>query len=420
MPSTSPAAGTPARRGLRWATMAVAAALVLGGWLASSPTGASPDDDYHLTSIWCSRGFAEGVCLPNPSGPWDRQTFVPFPVATMSCTAYDATISAACQEEVLARDPRQLTLGIGGTVGGERAGLYYWVMHAFVSDDYPRAFASIRIANAALALAMLGATLALAAPALRRTVALTWLVGMLPLGVFLLTSVNTSAWGLAGLGTAWANTLTAVMPGGRRRRAAAAGLAVLGAVVALGARTEALAHLLLALPVVLLLRRAAVGPTRAGRRRLSGRAAVGAAAVGLAGVAAAAVLLPTPAYLASLLGTAGDGVAEVGERGFGDPWRAVLLEVPQRWAGGPSRSEPWGSSRSRPSRCSPPDSSSASSSNPGTTCRRCCSSSARPRWPTRGVPGWCWAPGPGPPWRAASRSRTPRRSMSTSAATRRG
>ena len=334
MPPATRVRGRATRPALRWALMAATSALVLGGWLASAPTGASPDDDYHLTSIWCSHGFAEGVCLPNPSGPWDRQTFVPFPVASMSCTAYDATVSAACQEEVLARDPRQLTLGIGGNVGGERAGLYYWVMHVFVSDDHPRAFASIRIANAVLALALVAATMGLAAPALRRTVALTWLVGMLPLGLFLVTSVNTSAWGLAGLGTAWANALTAVAPGRRWRRAAAAGLAVLGAVIALGARTEALAHLLLAVPVVLLLRRAVVPPARSVRRRWSARAAVGAAAAGLAGIAAAASLLPTPGYLATLLGAVGEGVAEVDERGFGDPWLAVLLEVPQLWAGG--------------------------------------------------------------------------------------
>jgi hypothetical protein len=45
-------------------------------------------------------------------------------------------------------------------------------------------------------------------------------------------------------------------------------------------------------------------------------------------------LLPTPAYLAALLGAVGDGVADVAARGFGDPWLAVLLEVPQLWAGG--------------------------------------------------------------------------------------
>jgi hypothetical protein len=328
--------GPGVRSGLRWGLMAAAAMLVLGGWLAAAPTGASPDDDYHLTSIWCSRGFAEGVCLPNPSGPWDRQTFVPFPVASMSCTAYDATVSGACQAEVLARDPRQLTLGIGGNVGGERAGLYYWVMHAFVSDDYPRAFASIRIANAALVIVMVAATMSLAAPALRRTVALTWLVGALPLGLFLVTSVNTSAWGLTGLGTAWANALTAASPGPRGRRAAAAALAAIGATIALGARTEALAHLLLGIPVVLLLRHATVGrarSVRSGRRRPT-VGAVAVAAAGAVGLGVAVTLLPTPAYLAALLGAVGDGVADVAARGFGDPWLAVLLEVPQLWAGG--------------------------------------------------------------------------------------
>ena len=321
------------RRTRTWVAMLLLAAVVLGGWLASSPTGASPDDDYHLTSIWCSRGFTEGECLPNPSGPWDRQTFVPFPVASMSCTAYEPTISAACQEDVLARDPRQLTLGIGGNVGGERAGLYYWAMHVFVSDDYPRAFASIRISNAVVALLLFAATMAVAAPGLRRAVALVGVVGMLPLGLFLLTSVSTSAWGLAGLGTFWANLLTALLPGSRRRRSTAAGLATLGAVLALGARTEALAHLLLAVPIVLLLRRAIIGGGNTARRLRPVPVLIvtgGAAAV----LTLAAAFLPTPAVLTSLVGSVADGAAEVSERGLGDPWFAVLLEVPQLWAGG--------------------------------------------------------------------------------------
>ena len=320
---------------LRWVVLAATTLLALGGWLAAAPTGASPDDDYHLTSIWCARGFDEGVCLPNPGGPPDRSTFVPFPVASMSCTAYDATVSAACQADALARDPRTLTLGIGGNVEGERAGLYYWVMHTFVSADFPRAFASIRIANLLTALAVVGATMAVAAPRLRRVVALTWLVGGLPLGYFLITSVNTSAWGLIGLGTAWANALTASRPGPTLRRASAGALALLGVTMALGARTEALAHLALAVPAVILLHRAGASraagrPDRSSRMRRSA-----AATAGVAGIAVIAfALLPTPSYLAALLGSIGDGVADVAERGFGDPWLAVLLEVPQLWAGG--------------------------------------------------------------------------------------
>ncbi len=334
MPSTSRRQGRRTPSPLRWVITGIAAALVLAGWLSSAPTGASPDDDYHLTSIWCSRGFEEGVCLPNPDGPWDRQTFVPFPVASMSCTAYDPTVSAACQASVLARDPRELTLGIGGNVGGERAGLYYWVMHTFVSDDFSSAFTSIRIANAVLALLLVSATMMVATPALRRTVALTWLVGMLPLGLFLLTSVNTSAWGLAGLGTAWANLHTALTAEPGRRRTAALVLTGVSAVVALGSRTEALAHLVLGAAVVLLLRRATAGARTGGRRRRSPRTVLLTATAIGAVAALASRVLPTPAVLTALGASLGDGIAEVAERGFRDPWLTVLLEVPQLWAGG--------------------------------------------------------------------------------------
>ncbi len=333
MPSSPRSGRDRAIDGLRWALMTVAAVAVLGGWLAAAPTGASPDDDYHLTSIWCARGFEDGVCLPNPGGPWDRQTFVPYAVASMSCTAYDAAISAACQNPVLERDAREFTLGIGGNVDGERAGLYYWTMHTFVSTDFARSFLSIRVANVALALLLIAATMAVARPALRRTVALTWLVGMLPLGLFLMTSVNTSAWGLAGTSTAWANLLTAITPGSPRRRSTAALLAALGATIALGARTEALAHLLLGAVVVLLLRWATVPGRRSKRPRRTRTIVLALGAVAVVGGFATTVI-PTPGHLLALLGGVGEGASELSERGLGDPWLAVLLEVPQLWAGG--------------------------------------------------------------------------------------
>ena len=46
--------GRSAAGRVRAVLLAIALALVLGGWLLAAPPGASPDDGYHLGSIWCA------------------------------------------------------------------------------------------------------------------------------------------------------------------------------------------------------------------------------------------------------------------------------------------------------------------------------------------------------------------------------
>ena len=48
---------------LRWWRVALPLALlvVFGSWAVTSPVGASPDDDYHLSSIWCAGGEQSGA-----------------------------------------------------------------------------------------------------------------------------------------------------------------------------------------------------------------------------------------------------------------------------------------------------------------------------------------------------------------------
>ena len=48
---------------IRWVSVAILSAiLTLSGWALSSPIGSSPDDDFHLPSIWCGQGFRDGLC----------------------------------------------------------------------------------------------------------------------------------------------------------------------------------------------------------------------------------------------------------------------------------------------------------------------------------------------------------------------
>jgi len=319
----------------RWVVQTIAGVLVLGGWLLASPPGASPDDGYHLAGIWCARGYDDARCVEVPSSNAEA-AFVPEVLTAVTCTAFDNTRSAACVDDALSLPPSILGPAMSGNIRGERPGLYYATMHVFVSDDFPSAFARIRTANALTVLLMVGLTAWLAAPDVRRAVLVTWLVASVPLGLFLVTSLNTTAWGLIGIGTLWANTTTLLRVGHTGRRAAAGALALIGATMAAGARTEGPSHVAVAVGAVIVWsaidrwgHRVVEGFTALPRRSRS--VATGALAL-LTG--AALVVAVRLARRTDLFEDLAKGWTRLRDRGLGNPLVALSQEIPELWTGG--------------------------------------------------------------------------------------
>jgi hypothetical protein len=312
---------------IRGLLMALSGMLVLGGWTMGAPHGSSPDDSYHLASIWCAEGPVDGRCIADPSAP-DRRVLVPKPLVDLTCFAGEGTRSAACAPVDLSVEADVYVASLSN-VGRERPNGYYWAAGKLVGADLATSIARIRIANGALFLLMVALTAWLARPPLRRAVLLSSVVTSVPLGLFLITSVNSAAWGLAGLTTFWANAITAVSPGSPRRRAAAATLAIVGAGLGMAARTEAIAHVtVLSLAVATL----SWFGIRTSRARLGTKHAVLAGAL----IAATAVLLavaPQTARVDSLLRDLAQGRERLIARGLESPLLAISFEVPQLWTG---------------------------------------------------------------------------------------
>lgn len=320
------------------ASLVALAALVLVGWLLAAPPGASPDDGYHLGSIWCADGYQEGICLEDTGAQDSSRALVPQPVLELACFTYDGSRSAACQLEAL--DASMLRLVSASTnVDGARPSLYYRTMHLLIGDgrDVAAATARIRVANAAAAVLLVALTALLATRRLRTAFLMSWMVAAVPLGLFLVTSVNTSAWGIAGLTTAWANVITAAHHPRLRNRVGATLLAALGIGMALGSRTEAVAHV----GIIAVALTAAWGADRLQRsgwrmRDLDGRAAlrlVAAAGGLLILIAALVAVAPRSAGLDGILGDLRQGYDRVAAREVGDPFLSILFEVPTLWAG---------------------------------------------------------------------------------------
>jgi hypothetical protein len=235
-----------------WVLYLLALWVVLVGWALASPVGSSPDDDYHLPSIWCAGGVSEGVC--SDQGVDDASLAVPAAVATaQDCYRFDASIPGTCADDLVsgsASDSAGAVLQPTDRVNAQ-AGLYpdgfYSFLHLFIGPDIERSVDVMRIANATLAVAALAWVIALATPSVRRATVIATAVVWIPLGLSILPSTNPSSWAFTGLMllTAMAFTLPAV-PDVRsaRWRLTVLGAGV-GAFMAISARVDATAYVVI-------------------------------------------------------------------------------------------------------------------------------------------------------------------------------
>ena len=220
--------------------VATVAAIVCGAmWALSSPPGSSPDDNYHQTTIWCVGATATSspdTCRVDGTSQTTggRVVTVPALVGNPSCYAFVPAESGACQRPL---EGGQVTTE--AVDGGTYPGGFYRVMHLLVRDSIPESIVAMRVANVVLAALLLGAVALVTTSAVRRLMALTLAPVLIPLGWFILASVNPSSWALAGL-TAYGFALhTVLLATTVRRRVAAGALALAALAMALSARGDA-------------------------------------------------------------------------------------------------------------------------------------------------------------------------------------
>jgi len=229
----------PGRRtGLLVAPLLVFAALA--AWALSSPVGSSPDDDFHLTSIWCATGDSD-YCAPS-GDPGTR--LVPPPIADPACFAFDADKSAGCQDRI------DFTAGATeeterGNFAGGYPEIYYGTMSVFVGPDVHASVLVMRLVNIALFVG-LGVALYLLLPVNRRQILVwQWALTTVPLGLFVLSSNNPSAWAIMGVGYGWLALLGFYETWGKKRIGLGA-VFLLTAVMASGSRSDATIFFVLA------------------------------------------------------------------------------------------------------------------------------------------------------------------------------
>jgi hypothetical protein len=207
--------------------------LSLAAWALASPVGASPDDDYHMASIWCGQGLRHGLC---EAGDAPNERRIPAVLLdTSSCFAFHPKQSASCplpSSHVLVNTSR-------GNFDGSYPPIYYAAMSVFAGPDVDSSIIRMRLANAVLFVAMIVALFLLLPRALRPSLLWPVLIAMVPLGLFLVASVNPSSWAILSATGLWLALIGFATAERRSRQVVFGVLSVVLTVMGAGARSDA-------------------------------------------------------------------------------------------------------------------------------------------------------------------------------------
>ena len=226
----------------------VLAFLALTAWGISSPVGSSPDDDFHVTSLWCEPGDRDGIC-EDTEDPASRVVAFSL-IGAPTCYAFRPAESGACVGQDLSTfADDEMVRTERGNFDGLYPRVFYAALSPFAGPDLEAGVLAIRTVNAALFVLVVTAVVVAVPPALRRPVVVGVVATAVPLGMFVIPSTNPSSWALLCAATLWATVLGFLRSRGRRAAVLAA-LSVVVVVMGAGARADAAIFAVLALLAV--------------------------------------------------------------------------------------------------------------------------------------------------------------------------
>jgi hypothetical protein len=219
--------------------LAAAGFLLTGlAWALASPAGSSPDESFHGTSIWCPDPSTTSACYVGPSESFRPAVTAPAVFPGARCYAMQPENSGQCTYAYLQQGD-----GVTAEINvRDYPPFFYRFLHLFTSPDTNRAVLVMRVINLLIAgglFALLGWWLPRRSS--RRLAVYAVLGTSLPLLPFIVPSLNPSSWAIVGCAVFWLAlhglyTSPPQEPGWRRW--ALGGLATVGGLLALAARTD--------------------------------------------------------------------------------------------------------------------------------------------------------------------------------------
>lgn len=224
---------------------ALGLAVTAGIWGMSSPVGSSADEGFHLASIWCAWG-SHVDCRDFTETETTADFLVPTGLTIPTpCFTEDYLDSGRSSAKCALEPDEGFVVAYPNPDAGTYPPVYYNAMRAFVGPEVDRSVVIIRFANVLLAGSMLLWALLATKTTIRRSLALSWAVGLVPFGLFYIASVNPSGWAIIGVGTYWAFLLSWIKVRSIKEPRAwwLMGGTMISAIIAASARSDAALYL---------------------------------------------------------------------------------------------------------------------------------------------------------------------------------
>lgn len=215
-----------------WAFGLAAFLLSLVSWSFASPVGATPDEEFHLMSIWCAAGDRTDLCETTENTAERR---VADGLVTASCFAFNPDVTARCQNlgaETFSTTSR-------GNFSSNYPPVYYGLMSMFATNNVAASVISMRLFNSVFLVGLLALTLRLLPFARRWPTVLAIAVTSVPLGQYLVASINPSGWAIMLVPISWLALHGSLTESRPAKRYALAGIYLLSVALAAGARGDA-------------------------------------------------------------------------------------------------------------------------------------------------------------------------------------
>lgn len=213
----------------------IAVVVAIFSWSIASPPGSSPDDDFHLPSIWCAWGEQAGICEPTNS---PNTRYLPAELVQSTCIAYKPNESASCQQRRDLTVINGMTETARGNFDKSYPPVFYSIMRFFVVPNFQESILAMRLFSA-IVFAVVGMMIWSINPGiLRRILPVAWAVTAVPLTISILASNNPSSWAIFSIVTCFA-TLFGFYTSKGWRSGTNAGLFALFAFVGSGTRADA-------------------------------------------------------------------------------------------------------------------------------------------------------------------------------------
>jgi hypothetical protein len=234
---------------LRTVVLCLSLLFVLLTWSVSSPIGASPDDDFHLASAYCGQGDRSNLCTA--AAPSEGKRVPTGLINAHKCYSPPEKSAACLNEENVLKDV-SLSNYASNATRNLYPKVYYFASSFLASNNLALSALAMRWLNVIVVLFLFSISYFAAPKKLRQSLALSYCLTSVPLGLFLFSSNNPSSWAIAGISTFWINLTLLVESRTIKGLVLASILTSCSAVVALGSRGDSGYFLIASVGIVVL------------------------------------------------------------------------------------------------------------------------------------------------------------------------